>query len=132
VAYSNGGTIWQTVGPTAIAGDTYTLSVEVLSRTDAPQDASVQLEFGGIPCGTAPVVNAGGGTWNDFMVSCTATGAEAGDSITILLTTVGFGQGDFDDVQLSSVPEPSVLLLLTLGLLGLCSGWFGKSRSVAT
>jgi len=34
VAYSNGGSIYQTVGATAVAGDTYTLTVDVGLRTD--------------------------------------------------------------------------------------------------
>lgn len=118
VAYSNGGTISQTVGATAIAGVTYTLSVEVLHRTDVPIYALVQLEIGGVVVGTATPVDAGSGTWNDWTVSYTADAAQAGKSITILLTSTGV-QGDFDDVTLTdNVPEPSVLSLLTLGLLG--------------
>jgi hypothetical protein len=63
LAYSNGGAISQEVG-SAIAGDTYTLQVDVLARSDAPLDAVVQLEINGLVVATAaPAVPQVAGNW---------------------------------------------------------------------
>jgi hypothetical protein len=53
VAYSNGGTISQTVGPTVQNGVTYTFTVDVGARNDYPFDGSAALVFGDRVCDTA-------------------------------------------------------------------------------
>jgi hypothetical protein len=121
LGYTYEGTISQDVG-TAVAGSDLTLSVEVLHRTDWLMDGFVQLEIGGVVVATATVVDApdnGPGTWNDWTLSYIPTSGQAGETITILLGGPG-QQADFDDVRMTrtSVPEPSVLSLLTLGLFG--------------
>jgi hypothetical protein len=117
LAYSNGGTISQDVA-TATAGTTYTLQVEILHRTDLPMTGIAQLEVGGVVVATATGVDMGPGTWSDWTAVYTATGADAGKTLTILLTSTG-GQGDWDDVRLNSgtVPEPTSMMLLASGLL---------------
>jgi len=77
LAYSNGGSIYQTVG-TAVAGTTYTLQVDVLHRTDLPLEGVVELEVGSVIVATAPVVDGGAGTWSDWTAAFTATAADVG------------------------------------------------------
>ena len=117
LAYSNGGTLWQDVA-TATAGATYTLQVEILHRTDLPMTGIAQLEIGGGVVATATGTDMGPGTWSDWTATYTATAADAGKTLTILLTSTG-GQGDWDDVRLDSnaVPEPASMFLLGSGLL---------------
>ena len=115
LAYSNGGSIYQTVG-TAVAGTTYTLQVDVLHRTDLPLEGVVELEVGSVIVATAPVVDGGAGTWSDWTAAFTATAADVGQPLTILLSASG-GQGDFDNVRLSAqaVPESASWALLLTG-----------------
>jgi len=118
-AFSNGGTISQTV-TTVVAGGTYDLQVAVLSRTELPNDSVVQLEVGNTVVATASVVDAGLGTWSFENAIFTASAGEAGQPLTILLSAPG-EQGDFDAVTLTgtNVPEggaPSLYVLLA----GLC------------
>lgn len=119
LAYSNGGTLSQDVGTVSV-GPTYTLQVEILHRTDLPMTGIAQLEVGGVVVATATGTDAGPGTWSDWTATYTPIAADAGKTLTILLTSTG-GQGDWDDVRLSSssgvVPEPASMLLLGSGLL---------------
>ena len=100
IAYSNGGAIWQDVA-TVTAGVTYTLQVEILHRADDALGGKAQLEVGGVVVSTATGVDMGPGTWSNWTATYTATGADAGKTLTILLTPQG-GQGDWDFVRLSS------------------------------
>jgi hypothetical protein len=134
LAFSDSGAISQTVA-SAIAGETYTLQVDVLHRTDDPIGAMVQIEIGGVVVGTAPIVDNGPGTWANWTATATATPAEAGKPVAILLTTTGIGQGDWDNVRMtgSAVPEPGTTLLLGLGLAGLVALWWcGKQGGRAS
>jgi hypothetical protein len=132
LAYTNGGTLSQDVG-SAVPGVTYTLQVDVLHRTDEALAGVVQLEIGGLVVATAPVVDGGLGTWSNWTAVHTATAADGGKTITILLSGNG-AQGDFDNVRLdsstSSVPEPGSCLLLGTALVSLVT-WRVR-RNVAT
>ena len=117
LAYSNGGSIWQDV-TTAATGTTYTLQVEILHRTDYPADALVKLQVGGISVATATGTDLGPGTWSNYTATYTATAADAGQTVTILLQSYG-AQGDWDYVRLDgsngTTPEPASMLLLASG-----------------
>jgi hypothetical protein len=100
-----------------VAGDIYTLTVDIGSRLDNYwDDPGANLLVGDsyyYATGTQPAM----GYFSAYTASFVGTAANARDSITIDLTTAG-AQGDFSDVTLTEnpVPEPSSLLLLGTGL----------------
>ena len=121
LAYSNGGTISQDVIP-VVAGEHYTLQVEILHRTDAPLLGVAQLTLNGVGNVVATATGSAGlpGTWNLFTAHFTPTVAENGETLGILLSANGV-QGDWDDVRLS-VPERSNLaMLLGFGVFNLAA-----------
>lgn len=137
VAFSNGDQIWQDVG-SAVAGTTYTLTVALLHRTDQPFTGVVQLEIDGSVVATATGSDGGAGTWSDWTAVYVATAADAGKTVTILLSTIflpdtGGVQGVYDNVRLDAVaaptpptgvPEAGTLFLFIAGLVGLLGyGW---------
>jgi hypothetical protein len=127
VAYTNGGTISQTVAATAVAGDTYTLNTEVGVRHDVGDPGLVELVVGGhtvLATGSSPQP----GGWADWTASYKATAADAGVPIEIILSSSGV-QGDWDDVRLtSSVPEPATWAMFLLGV-GMIGGGLRTARS---
>jgi hypothetical protein len=134
-------TISQVVSTTALAGVTYTLDVDLGFGTDGrPDDASVTLMVGSheslvatpLPSyGLTQAQMQGSGNWYDFQTSYTATSADAGDPITIVLSSITGNTTPtayFADVRLvdslSSVnplatPEPATWAMMLLGFGGM-------------
>jgi len=117
IAYTNDGTISQTVGATVELGLTYTLLVDVGLRNDCCTFGAVNLIIGGTriaATGTSPAA----GQFSTFTATYTGLAGDVGKSIGIELSAVG-EQGDFDNVRLSddaNVPEPGSMILVGLGL----------------
>ena len=132
VAYSNGGTISQTVGATAVAGVTYTLNVDVGFRHDYPDLGTVALMVGGNTIFANGASPQGSGTWADWTASYTATGADAGGPISIVLTSGG-AQSDWDNVRLTSgaVPEPATWAMMLVGFGGLGAAMRSRRKQAA-
>ena len=121
IAYTNGGTIAQTVAATAVAGKTYTLMTDLGFRKDVPDPGYISLLVG-----TNTVLATGGsspfsGNWATYTATYTASATDAGAAIRIVLGSPGV-QGDFDNVRLSvaGVPEPAswALMIMGFGLTG--------------
>jgi hypothetical protein len=119
-AYTNGGTISQTVGATVEVGVTYALLVDIGARLDEGFAGVADLLINGNQYFATGAENLGG--FATYTATYTGLAADAGDPITIQLSDPSFtGQGDFDNVRLSdnvttgTVPEPkSVALIGTL------------------
>jgi len=117
-AYSNGGAITQVVG-TVEEDEIYTLMVDIGLRKDTSFTGSAGLQVGSrmFPAtGDTPAP----GDWSTYTARFVGTPANEGQTITIQLNSFGV-QGNFDDVRLTEtpVPEPSSMLLLASGVLGL-------------
>jgi len=119
-AYSNGGTISQTVTDTVQLGVMYTLQVDLGYRNDVPFDATADLLINGatyLASGSTPVR----GNWSTFTATYTGLASDVGKAITIQLISSG-QQGNFDNVRLSdnltSVPEPTLAGILGVGFAG--------------
>lgn len=132
-AYVNAGYTFQDTATPLTAGTTYTLTAYVGRRPDDPgASGSLSLESftGGLPATvlvtTGPVTSPLS-TFTLFTTTFTASGAQAGQDLGIVLTNTGSGQVDFDAVKLTQTPLPvpeasttvSLGLLLALGLGGL-------------
>ena len=117
VAYTNGGTISQTLSAIAQAGVTYMLQVDMGFRKDVPNPGSVALDINGNIVFATGVPLQGSGDWVTYTAFYTASALDAGQSISIILDSQGV-QGDWDNVRLS-VPEPSTLALIGVALLSL-------------
>jgi hypothetical protein len=139
VAFSNGSTISQTVTPTVVTGDTYTLTVELGDRTDiSPFSGGADLLIGGVAFDATGSPLAGG--WSVYTATYTGLPANAGDAITIQLTDRGI-QADFSDVTLNftvpppandpptATPEPGTFSLAGLGVL--CIMRYARRKNVA-
>ena len=119
VAYSNGGTISQTVGPTVALGVLYTLNVDQGVRKDLPDPGLVELMIGS----NAPILATGvpaapgSGNWSTYTATYIGLPGDVGKSIAIALVSPA-AQGDWDNVRLdAAVPEPATIGLVGIGLV---------------
>jgi hypothetical protein len=129
VAYTNSGTITQTVLTTAVAGITYILQVDLGLRKDAPNPGFADLIVNGntILATGAPLTT---GDWTPYTATYTATAADSGKSIEILLGSLS-PQGDFDNVVLSAVPEVSTWCMLLIGFAGIGFAAYRRKNNMA-
>ncbi len=106
-AFSNGPTITQTVS-TAAAGTLYTLTVLVGARADIPgffPGFTVALQINGSTVASASSPTPADGAWSPVTVRYTASGPDDGQSLGILLDSIG-PQTNFDLVQLDAATPP--------------------------
>ncbi len=130
----------QVVSTKAVAGVTYTLNVDLGFDITHTDNASIILEVDGhqVLANAAPsdgLTRAQmqlSGNWYDFVASYTATAADAGAPIEILLSSMtnGIGWGWFGDVRLTdsltgpvldppSAPEPATWAMMLIGFGGI-------------
>jgi hypothetical protein len=138
VAFTNGGTIQQTVG-TVVVGDTYSLTGWVANyggpgyNSSAPQQA-IELLICNSTCGfgsplpayaTPTGATLDNGVWTQLALTYTVPatgpggGSVIGDSLTVLLFAQGnTGEAQFDDFSLTATPLPPSWTMLLAGLVG--------------
>jgi len=124
VAYSNGGTISQTLSDSLLANTLYTLSVALGNRFDVISNNLattylIQLFAGNTLLNSITGSNAliTPGTFMDVSFNYLSGATLPSGNLSIVLSSVG-PQSDFDNVRLTttSVAEPGSLTLLAAGL----------------
>jgi hypothetical protein len=130
IAYTDSGGIYQTLGVTAIAGDTYTFTVYGgLNKQITPYAAGyLEIGYDGTAAQTANAVEllaepttsytAYSGDWVLDSVSFKVPADLGGYDLQIVLFNNGGGQGDFSDPTLSyttPTPEPATWTMLIVG-----------------
>jgi len=132
-AFSNDGIISQTLGFTVGVGTVYTLLVDIGERVNGGVGGQADLRINGTPYIATPVAGLpSSGGWAIYKATYTgnATDAAAGASITIELQNINPNyQANFDNVQLTGVPEPASFLLIGSALLALKA--FRRRRPIA-
>jgi Carbohydrate binding domain/PEP-CTERM motif len=129
--YINDGTESQVLAATLQANSTYTLSVWVGLRNDAPcvafpcvlSGTTIQLFAGSTLLATATGAPPDPGTWSEYQgtVVTGSSDPSLGQALKIVLSASA-AQTEFDNVTLnqsSNVPEPSAIFLFATGLVGL-------------
>ncbi len=110
-----------------VSGETYTLTIALRNTTDTLNFlTNIRLLGDGSQLATTSLSASDISTssWNDYMVSYTALAGDAGKALTINIQGYAeYNGGDFsdlyiDNVRLTSVPEPSAVLLLTAACMG--------------
>jgi hypothetical protein len=142
--YLNGGTnvsLTQTLGDT-LEATTYVLSAKVAHFGTGPDGTApaqyantiAELLAGGTvltPTSSVIPADPGGKNWatKSWTFAIGDTDPLLGQTLSIKLSVIGGGgQGDVDNVTLSSVPEPSTLVLVGIGLLGLLAYAWRKRK----
>ncbi|MCZ8244048.1 MAG: PEP-CTERM sorting domain-containing protein [Microcystis sp. LE19-131.1A] len=125
VAYSNGGTISQTLSATLQTNTVYTLGVYVGRRQNvAFAGYNIELLAGNTVLASNNSVTPAAGSFGYVTVDYTSgISVTPGQALQIRLTSNGV-QTNFDNITLdaASIPEPSAILgLLGFGLLGIAS-----------
>ncbi|MFM6061995.1 MAG: PEP-CTERM exosortase interaction domain protein, partial [Microcystis panniformis] len=126
VAYSNGGTISQTLSETLRANKQYTLGVYVGRRkVQGFPGYNIELLAGNTVLASNNSINPTAGTFAHVTVNYSSGNSSPliGQALTIRLTSLG-NQTNFDNITLdaSTIPEPSAMLgLLGFGLLVIAS-----------
>jgi HpiC1 cyclase/PEP-CTERM motif len=140
VARAINATISQIVSTTAVAGATYSLNVDLgFSKTQADNASVILIVDGHQVLATAAPSDGltraqmqNTGNWYDFEASYTATAADAGAPIEILLSSLtnGMGWGFFGNVRLTdsltgpvldppAAPEPATWAMMLIGFGGM-------------
>ena len=122
-AGAGGSGLYQTLAETYVEGVEYTFSLWVGGSYESPGGtntigfATTAEDLNGpLLASNSVAFPAAGPNWVQNSVSYTATAADAGQNIRIILgTTDANGSQTFDLTEVDAVPEPSSLALLALG-----------------
>jgi len=136
VAWVVNGYLYQVLETTLAIGHTYTLTVDVGRQNGyALPVYSVELWASDSLLASDNSLNPSEGQFLNSTVTYTETGANDGKAIMIGLFSYDSHLANFDNVRLSNsvnneivvTPEPSTMLLLGFGLLGVLAGFRRKA-----
>ena len=125
VAWSNGSSISQTLTATLAANTVYTLSVDLLNRSQIQNQSSTLAFYAGNNLLASTVIRGGAPSTAVLQSLTFSTGISnsfVGQNLKVLLVAGG-AQSDWDNVQLTAVaavpePETYAMLLAGLGMIG--------------
>ena len=125
------GTLFQNVPVVLAAGKTYNVSGLVGSRLDYAGSGIIFLatETGSVLAGSGPISPPPGTfTAVSFSFSPLANDSRLGQQLRIVLQRAGGHQANFDDIRLTTTPEPASLIHASIGLATLFSRFGPRPR----